>query len=284
VTPEERPEGALYVVATPIGNIGDISERARRVLAGADLVACEDTRRTGRLLDLLGIAAPRLVAVHAHNEAERIAGILDRVLRGEVVALVSDVGTPLVSDPGERLVAAVAAAGLRVVAVPGASAVLTALVASGISASRWRFEGFLPRKGAERRSRLTEIATAPHPSVLYESPHRVAATLDDLVSTCGPQRRVAVARELTKLHEQVWRGPLVGAVEMVAATEPRGEHVVVVDGAPAAEPVAASELHAALARLVAAGMDRRAAVTAAVVLLGASKRDAYEISLEVARS
>ena len=274
--------GTLYVVSTPIGNLGDLSARARAVLEGVDAIACEDTRHTGRLLVLTGISAPRLVSLHAHNERERSAALVDELLAGASVALVSDAGTPLVSDPGERLVAAAAAAGIEVVAVPGPSALLAAIVVSGFASGRWRFEGFLARKGPERRSAIADIASAAHPSVLYESPLRLAATLLDLAAACGEERRVAVARELTKLHEQTWRGTLGDAAELARSRTPRGEHVVVVDAAPAARS-AAPDLAAALAALVAAGLARRDAVTAAVVLLQVPHRDVYAASLELPR-
>lgn len=276
--------GTLTVVSTPIGNLGDLSSRAREVLSGADLVACEDTRHTGRLAELAGIRAHRLVSLHAHNEHDRTPAILNELLEGASVALVSDAGTPLVSDPGERLVAAAVAAGIPVVAVPGPSAALAALVVSAIPASRWRFEGFLPRKGPERRARLAEIAAAPHPSVLYESPARVAATLADLAGACGDGRRVAVARELTKLHEQTWRGTLGEAVARHGLEPARGEHVLVVDGAPVTARPGAYEAATAVGRLLDAGLDRRDAVTAAVVLLGVSRRDAYEAAMRAPRA
>jgi 16S rRNA (cytidine1402-2'-O)-methyltransferase len=277
--------GTLFVVSTPIGNLGDLSARAREVLGSAPVLACEDTRRTGRLFELVGIKAPRLVALHGHNEAERSSHLVDRLLAGEDVALVSDAGTPLLSDPGERLVAAAVAASVPVVAVPGPSALLAALVVSGLDTARFRFEGFLPRKGAERATRLAEIAAAPHPSICYESPHRVDQTLADLAEACGTKRRVVVARELTKLHEETWRGTLAEALDAVAAGgERRGEHVLVVEGAaPRARPDSVA-LEDAIARLVEAGLERRDAVSAAVVLLGASRRDAYEASLRVGKA
>lgn len=276
--------GTLTVVATPIGNLGDLSARARAVLASVDVLACEDTRRTGRLLALAGIAPPKLVSLHAHNEHERTAALVDDLLAGADVALVSDAGTPLVSDPGERLVSAAASAGVEVVAVPGPSALLAALVVSGMATARWRFEGFLPRKGPERRSRIAEIAAAPHPSVVYESPVRLGATLAELAAACGDERRVVVARELTKLHEQTWRGTLAGSVAHVRGSAPRGEHVVVVDAAPPGRAAEQDAVASAVADLVAAGLARRDAVTAAVVLLGASRRDAYAAAVELPRS
>ncbi|MDA8291103.1 MAG: 16S rRNA (cytidine(1402)-2'-O)-methyltransferase [Actinomycetota bacterium] len=281
-----RPQGApgtLVLVSTPIGNLGDLSGRARESLASAGIVACEDTRRTGRLLELAGIPAPRLVALHAHNERERSLSLVEELRSGVDVAVVSDAGTPLLSDPGERLVAAAVDAGIPVVAVPGPSAALAALVVSGMATGRWRFEGFLPRKGPARRERLEEIASATHASVLYESPARVEPTLRDLEEACGGARRVAIARELTKLHEQTWRGSLAEAREHVRAEAPRGEHVLVVDAAAAPRRIAADEVAAGVARLVAQGMSRRDAVTAAVVLLGASRHDAYEAATRAAR-
>ncbi len=274
-----RQVGALVLVATPIGNLGDLSPRAVEALASADVVACEDTRHTGRLLVHAGVRARRLVSLHEHNEAARLDELLGAMASGATVALVSDAGTPLVSDPGERLVAAAIAAGVEVTAVPGPSAALAALVLSGLGTARWRYEGFLPRKGAERRERLVEIAASPEPVVCYESPRRVAATLSDLAEACGAERKVAVARELTKLHEEVWRGPLGEAAARAAAAEPRGEHVIVVAGAvPAARP-SGEALTGALERLIAAGLGRREAVLAVEVLLGVARREAYQAAL-----
>ena len=273
--------GALVLVATPIGNLGDLSPRAVATLAGADAVCCEDTRHTGKLLELAGVRARRLVSLHAHNEAARVDELLAQLRSGATVALVSDAGTPLVSDPGERLVAAAIAAGVFVSAVPGPSAALTALVVSGLDVGRWRFEGFLPRKGPERRERIAQIAAAPVPTVCYEAPPRLAGTLAELAGSCGEQRRVAVARELTKLHEEVWRTTLGEAARRAASHEARGEHVLVVDGASEAPAPGRDALRDALARLAAAGLSRRDAVRAAEVLLGARHRDAYDAALEV---
>jgi 16S rRNA (cytidine1402-2'-O)-methyltransferase len=277
--------GTLYVVSTPIGNLADLSERARDVLRAADILACEDTRRTGRLLELVGVEAPRLVALHLHNETARADGLVDRLRDGATVALVSDAGTPLVSDPGAHLVARAVQKGIPVVAVPGASAILAALVVSGFDTHRWRFEGFLPRKGGERRSRLADIAGASHPSVVFESPHRLQATLEDLAEACGAERNVVVARELTKLHEQVLRSTLAeAAVRAATGGDARGEHVLVVDGAPPARGAQAEPPVDALRRLVGAGLSKRDAVTAVVLLLGVSRQQAYSASLELDRT
>jgi 16S rRNA (cytidine1402-2'-O)-methyltransferase len=237
LSPDRAPSGTLYVVATPIGNLDDITLRALEVLRSVPLVAAEDTRLTRRLWARHGLAT-RLVSYHARSAREREAELLARLARGEDLALVTDAGTPLVSDPGEGVVAAWAAAGGRVVPVPGASAVLAALVASGIPAPRWSFEGFLPRRGRERRERLARIAGDERTSVLFEAPGRTAATLRDLASACGPERSAAVCRELTKLHEEIRRGGLGVLAEEAEAEPPRGEVTIVVAGSPA--PAAAS--------------------------------------------
>jgi len=273
--------GTLVVVATPIGNLSDLSARAAAALTDADLVCCEDTRHTGRLLATLGLRARRLQSLHAHNERERVEEVLALLGGGATVALVSDAGTPLVSDPGERLVAAAIASGFEVRAVPGASAVLAALVVSGLEVGRWRFEGFLPRKGRERRDRLALVAASGEPSVIYEAPTRVAATLRELSVDCGPERQVVVARELTKLHEEIWRGPLGDAEESPAARVARGEYVLVVAGAPQRPTGSGVDVERSLRALLDAGLGRRDAVAAVEALLGVPHRDAYAAALRL---
>jgi 16S rRNA (cytidine1402-2'-O)-methyltransferase len=270
--------GQLVVVSTPIGNLGDLSPRAASVLSSADIVCCEDTRHTGMMLKRLGIAARRLLSLHAHNEAERTSAVLEELALGRTVALVSDAGTPAISDPGERLVAAAAEAGFRVSVVPGPSAVLAAIVVSGMGLGRWRFEGFLPRKGSDRRARLADIAAAPCPSVCYESPQRLLATLRDLTDVCGADRRVAVCREMTKIHEEIRRSTLAEAEAYFAATAPRGELVLVVDGAArslAPPAISADELSAAVERLVGEGQSRRDAVRDVAAALGVKRSVVY---------
>src|SRR5438067_12801534 len=205
--------GALVLVATPIGNLSDLSPRAVEALRTADAICCEDSRRTGRLLEHAGVErrAPCLV-VNDHTEVARIGEVLARLTRGERVAVVTDAGTPGTSDAGERLVRAAVADGHPVEIVPGPSAAIAALVASGLSTGRFVFEGFLPRKGSGRSERLAELAAEQRTVVLYEAPHRLARTLTDLSAAFGSDRRVAIARELTKLHEEVWRGSLSDAV------------------------------------------------------------------------
>ncbi|HVM02583.1 MAG TPA: 16S rRNA (cytidine(1402)-2'-O)-methyltransferase, partial [Acidimicrobiales bacterium] len=253
-------DGALVVVGTPLGNLGDLSPRAVEALAAAGVIACEDTRRTRALLTAAGVPGRRLLVVHEHNEAGRAAEVADLVASGARVALVTDAGMPGVSDPGQRVVAAVAARGLAVEVVPGPSAVVTALVASGLPSDRFAFEGFLPRKGPQRRRRLAAVAAEPRTVVVYEAPHRVCDTVADLAAACGGDRPAAIARELTKLHEEVWRGTLGGAVGHLTDRPPRGEYVVVVGGAPPAPEASDAEIEEALEGRMAAGDDRRAAV------------------------
>lgn len=271
--------GRLVLVATPIGNLGDISPRALETLESADLVACEDTRVTRRLLSATGMSTPRLMAVHEHNEAASIDRIAAAIEAGQVVALVTDAGMPGVSDPGSRIVAGVAARGCEIRVVPGPSAALAAVVISGLPTDRFTFEGFLPRKGAERKARLAEIARDRRTVVLFESPRRVGATLGALVEACGPDRRVAVARELTKVHEEVWRGRLADAAARAEAAEPRGEHVLVIEGAPAPDEATDADIADALASRRAAGDDRRSAVAAVAAELGVPKRRVYDLAL-----
>lgn len=270
--------GRLVLVATPIGNLGDLSPRAVQALRGADAVACEDTRRTGRLLRHAGISARSLLVVNDHTEATRAREVLARLDRGETVAVVTDAGMPGIADPGERLVRAAAARGHRVEVVPGPSAAISALVVSGLPTGRFVFEGFLPRRGSGRTQRLTALATEPRTIVLYEAPHRLARTLDDLTGALGGDRRVVLARELTKLHEELWRGTLAAARDHVAAVEPRGEYVVVVEGA--AEPGAADDatVVAELEAEIRAGRSTRDAVAAVAARLDVPRRRVYDLA------
>ena len=276
----------LYVVATPIGNLGDLTPRAAATLAGVELIACEDTRRTGRLLHHLtlgGAARPPLLRLDAHTEARAIRRVVDVLDGGGDVAVVSDAGTPAVADPGERLVRAVLDAGHPVVSVPGPSAVIAALVVSGLDVQRFVFEGFLPRRGLARRRRLDQLAGDERTTVVFESPHRLAATLIDLVEACGPDRRVAVARELTKLHEEVFRGSLAAAAEW-AGDGVRGEVVLVVGGAtPPDGEVAAEDVTAALRTELASGASVRDAAATVAGALGVSRRDAYAEAVRLSR-
>jgi 16S rRNA (cytidine1402-2'-O)-methyltransferase len=249
----------LVVVGTPIGNLGDLSERAVRSLAAADVVACEDTRRTGRLLAHAGVPGRQLLRLDDHTEDDVTPGLLERVRDGQVVAVVTDAGMPGLSDPGARVIGAAVGAGLTVEVVPGPFAAAVGLVASGLldPSGRFCFEGFLPRKGPARRSRIDELADERRTVVLYEAPHRLARTVADLCGVLGDERGVALCRELTKLHEEVWRGTLAEAVERCEEVAPRGEYVVVLDGAPVAPEVTDQVLLDALDVAVAAGASRR---------------------------
>jgi 16S rRNA (cytidine1402-2'-O)-methyltransferase len=270
--------GALVLLGTPIGNMGDLSPRAREELARADVVACEDTRRTGRLLELSGVGRKPLLLINDHTEAGRIDDVLERIAQGERVVVVSDAGMPGIADPGERLVRAAATAGHPVEVVPGPSAVVTALVVSGLPTGRFVFEGFLPRRGAARTERLDGLAHDTRTTVLYEAPHRLATTLRDLAEACGPERRVALVREMTKLHEEVWRGALADAVAHVEDREPRGEYVVVVDGATPRTEVDDGAILDALQREQARGSSTRDAVALVAELLDVSKRRVYTLA------
>jgi 16S rRNA (cytidine1402-2'-O)-methyltransferase len=263
--------GRLVVCATPIGNLEDVTLRVLAALREADVVACEDTRRTRVLLDRYGVSAT-LVSYHEHNERARATELVERMRGGAVVALVSDAGMPLVSDPGFVLVGACAAAGLAVEVLPGPSAVLAALVASALPADHWRFAGFLPRKQGELREAFSGSETL----VAFESPRRVAASLG-VLATMDPERPVAVCRELTKLHEEVVRGTAAELAERYAVADPRGEVVLVVGGAPRAAagavPEAALE---AVRELVAAGAKPRAAAGVVARLTGAPANALYK--------
>jgi 16S rRNA (cytidine1402-2'-O)-methyltransferase len=266
------------LVGTPIGNLGDLAPRATAALEAAHLVCCEDTRRTGRLLQHAGVRAAALRVVNEHTEVGAVAEVLDRLGRGEVVAVVSDAGMPGISDPGERLVAAAAAAGHVVEVVPGPSAALAGLVASGLPTGPVRLRGLPPRKGSARSERVAEVAAEPRTVVLYEAPHRVERTLRDLAAACGGGRQVVLARELTKLHEEIWRGTLAEAIEHVASAAPRGEYVLVLAGAPA--PAAADDdaIRAALASARADGLSTRDAVARTAEVLGVPRRRVYGLA------
>ncbi len=272
--------GSLHVVATPIGNLGDITRRAVEVLGSVHAVACEDTRHTGRLLQHLGVRPEQLFRCDMHTERDASRRIIDLLGAGHDVALVSDAGTPGVSDPGAVVVQAVVAAGFDVVPIPGASAALAALVASGLPTDRFVVEGFLPRKGGDRRRRLGVVAGEERTTVVYESPRRLGATLVDLAEVCGPDRVASVSRELTKLHEETVRGSLQELAEHFS-DEVRGEIVIVVGPASPPDPATDEDVDDFLARLAADGVDRRSAVAAAVERLGVRKRTAYDASLRL---
>jgi 16S rRNA (cytidine1402-2'-O)-methyltransferase len=276
----KRPTGGLYLVATPIGNLGDITLRALEILAGADVIACEDTRITRRLTERYGIGTP-LTPYHEHNAAEARPRLLKRLAEGQAVALVSDAGTPLVSDPGFKLVRAACEAGHKVIALPGASALLAALSVAGLPTDRFFFEGFLPPKPAARRKRIAALAAIPATLVLFESGTRLAATLADLAEGLGP-RAAAICRELTKLHEEVRRGDLAQLAHAYAAgAETRGETAIVV--APPAEGEAQAGDVDDMLRRALARVSVKDAVGEVALLTGRPRREVYRRALELAK-
>jgi 16S rRNA (cytidine1402-2'-O)-methyltransferase len=274
--------GTLVLVATPIGNLGDLSPRAVATLQQSALILCEDTRHSGKLLSHAGISGVRLAVCNEHTETERGREVLALLDAGETVTLVTDAGTPGISDPGSRLVRVVIDAGHIVSAVPGPTAFIMALVISGFDTTRFVFEGFLPRSGRERATRLAAIAAEPRTTVMYEAPHRVERTVVDLAAACGGSRSVAVARELTKIYESVWRGSLDDAVTHLDETSPRGEYVIVLQGAPPRDEVTDAEIRSAL-HLALAGHSRKDAVEAVVGQLDVPKRRVYDLALAEGR-
>ena len=271
--------GTLYLVATPIGNLEDLTYRARRILAEVDLIACEDTRHTRHLLVHYGITT-RTLSFHEHNEAARTSELLQRLQRGEDVALVSDAGTPAVSDPGYPLVREAAAAGISVVSVPGPSAVMAALTVSGLPPDRFVFLGFLPRRLGERRRALEAAAALPWTLVFFEAPHRITAVLEDIEAVLG-DRRVALARELTKKFEEVFRGTVADALGHLRAHTPRGEFTIVVEGTGETGKQKEGEADAGerMRALLDAGLPPAEAVQDVMRTAGLTRRQAYDLML-----
>ena len=278
--------GCLYLVATPIGNLADISERAVKVLSEVDFIAAEDTRNSLKLLTCLGIKN-ELVSYHEHNRRAAGERIATRLLAGESCALITDAGMPAISDPGEDLVRLLSESGVKVTVVPGASAVVTALALSALSTRRFVFEGFLPMQKAERREAISNIAAERRTVILYEAPHKLKSTLDELCAALGAERKISLCRELTKLNEDVMRTTLGGAVEYYSQNAPRGEYVLVLEGCDEAgiasaatterESLAELAPEAHVAHYEAQGMSRMDAIKAAAKDRGISKSDLYRI-------
>ena len=273
--------GMLYLVPTPIGNLGDISIRCRQTLEQADFIAAEDTRVTLKLLNHLGIKKS-LVSYYEHNKAQKGNVILDRILAGETCALVSDAGSPAISDPGEDLVKQCAEAGITVCAIPGPCALITALSISGQSTGRFCFEGFLSTAKKSRREHLQSLEKEQRTMIFYEAPHKLVATLESMAEVFGPARPISLCRELTKLHEEVIRTTLDGALELYAQQPPKGEFVLVVAGAEPEEKVEATPQDAAarVAELVAEGMSRKDAIKQTAKELDLPKNVVYDAALE----
>ena len=278
--PGPSTAGRIVLAATPIGNTGDASARLVELLGTADIVAAEDTRRLHRLVQSLGVAVTgRVISYHEHNEATRTAELLDQVRTGSTLLMVTDAGMPAVSDPGFRLVEGAIAAGLPVTAVPGPSAVLTALALSGLPTDRFCFEGFLPRKAGERASRLADLAGERRTMVFFEAPHRLEAMLRALREKFGPERPIAVCRELTKTYEEVIRGTVDELLQWAEGTEVRGEIAVVAGGAPEQAPGTPEDHVAAVNGLVAQGIRLKEAVAAVAEDARVSKRELYSAVL-----
>lgn len=278
----ERKAGRLYICSTPIGNLADITHRAVEVMRQVACIAAEDTRHTRKLLAHYGISTP-LVSLHEHNEAQRAPALIERMLRGDDVALVSDAGTPLISDPGYKLVQAALEAGIEVVPVPGASALLAALVGAGLPPHPFYFGGFLPRRRSERRRLLEALRPLGATLVFYEVPHRLQQTLSDLAQLF-PERRAAVARELTKVHEEFLRGTTAELAAHFTASPARGECVIVIEGAARADQggcVDDDEIRRALLERMSAGMEKKEAIRAVAALLSVERRRVYQVAIDL---
>lgn len=270
----------LWLVATPIGNLDDISPRAISVLRAAKVICCEDTRHSGTLLKRMNVTPERLIVTNDHTEHDAIEEVLMLLASNEVVAVITDAGTPAISDPGERLVKAAVAAGHAVHATPGPVAFVVAATISGLPTDRIAFDGFLPRSGAERRERLTEVARERRTTVLYEAPHRLEKTLADLASVCGDDRRIALTRELTKMHEEVWRGSLAEAVTHSQTVAPRGEYAIVIAPALNSEvEVTDEEIVRELAARTANGLSKRDAIDEVTAAFGVARKRVYAIAV-----
>jgi 16S rRNA (cytidine1402-2'-O)-methyltransferase len=276
-----NPAGVLYVVATPIGNAEDISLRAIRVLREVNLIACEDNRRTGRLLAANSIRTPT-ISYFEHNEGRRIPELIARFRSGESIALVTDAGTPAISDPGYRLVRSALDAGIRVTAVPGPSAVIAALVVAGLPTDRFAFEGFLPSKTGERQRMLAELASEERTLVIYEAARRLPRLLSELIAAFGPDRHLAVVREATKTHEEILRGSLAELAETFASREALGEVTLVIEGLHGGQPAASMPVDESqvVDVLREAGLSLKEASAAASKITGASRREVYQNALK----
>jgi len=277
--PDTKP--ALVLIATPIGNLEDISSRAVREMRNADLLCCEDTRRTGKLLELLEIhPRPDLLLLNEHTEQTRSAEVIKKILNGQRVALVSDAGLPGISDPGEHIVSEAIQQGVVIEVIPGPSAGITALVASGLPTKRFVFQGFIPRKGKARNDRLGEIAAERKTTIIYESGNRLQKTIEDLLAICDKDREVTIAKELTKMHEEYIRGTLCELQETLQSRSTKGEYVLVIGGLQDQKEVGDSQLLSELKELHSQGKSNRDAVNEIAKKYKVSKRRVYGLSIE----
>ncbi|MEH1898090.1 MAG: 16S rRNA (cytidine(1402)-2'-O)-methyltransferase [Nostoc sp.] len=273
--------GTLYVVGTPIGNLEDITFRAVRILQTVDIIAAEDTRHTGKLLQHFQVKTPQ-VSYHEHNRTSRIPELLEHLVNNKAIALVSDAGMPGISDPGYELVKACIEAGISVVPIPGASAAITALSASGLPTNRFVFEGFLPAKTQQRQEHLESLQTESRTLIFYESPHRLRDTLQDLAEVWGSDRQIVLGRELTKLYEEFWRGTIAEAIAHYSQREPQGEYTLVVAGIPASQPqLTENELKAELKQLISQGISRSQASRQLAKFTSLPRRQLYQLALSI---
>ncbi len=271
----------LWLVSTPIGNLEDLSPRAAAVLRAATVICCEDTRHSGSLLKRIGAAPERLIVANEHTEHDAIEDVLSILGGGAVVAFISDAGTPAISDPGERMVRAAVDAGHAVHATPGPAAFVMAATLSGLPTTRIAFDGFLPRSGTERRERLTEVSRERRTIVLYEAPHRLERTLVDLAESCGGERRIVLARELTKLHEELWRGTLKEAITHAQTVDPRGEYVLVLAPNETEQIDVTDEvIREELSQRTANGLSKRDAIDEVTAALGVARKRVYALAVE----
>ena len=271
----------LWLVATPIGNLEDLSPRGAAVLRASSMICCEDTRHSGSLLKRIGASPERLVVTNEHTEHDAIETVLTALASGATVSVITDAGTPAISDPGERLVQAAIAAGHAVHSTPGPVAFVMAAAMSGLPTARIAFDGFLPRSGAERRERLTEVARERRTTVLYEAPHRLERTLSDLAEVCGGDRLVVLAREMTKLHEDMWRGTMAEAVKHAQTVEPRGEYAVVIGPAVFESiDITDDEIVNELSKRLASGFTKRDAIDEVTAALGLPRKRVYTLATE----
>ncbi|MDF2388314.1 16S rRNA (cytidine(1402)-2'-O)-methyltransferase [Nostoc ellipsosporum NOK] len=273
--------GTLYVVGTPIGNLEDMTFRAVRILQTVDLIAAEDTRHTGKLLQHFQVKTPQ-VSYHEHNRSSRIPELLEHLGNGKAIAVVSDAGMPGISDPGYELVKACIAAGITVVPIPGASAVITALSAAGLPTDRFVFEGFLPAKGQQRREHLESLQTESRTLIFYESPHRLRETLQDLAEVWGSDRQIVLARELTKFYEEFWRGTIAEAIAHYNQRDPQGEYTLLVAGTlPSQTQLTEEELKAELQHLISQGISRSQASRQLAKFTSLPRRQIYQLALSL---
>ncbi|MFH7025417.1 MAG: 16S rRNA (cytidine(1402)-2'-O)-methyltransferase [Heteroscytonema crispum UTEX LB 1556] len=276
--------GTLYVVGTPIGNLEDMTFRGVRILQTVDLIAAEDTRHTGRLLQHFQVKTPQ-VSYHEHNRNSRIPELLKHLQQGKAIALVTDAGMPLISDPGYELVKACIEAGIAVVPIPGASAAITALSAAGLPTDKFVFEGFLPTKSQQRREHLESLKIESRTLIFYESPHRLRDTLQDLADTFGSDRQIVLARELTKIYEEFWRGTVERAIAYYSEKEPQGEYTLVVAAAPAEEvQLSPEEVKAQLQQLIGQGISRSQASRQLAKLTSLKRQELYQLAIDIETS